>query len=161
MEFDERRIDLVKTSIKNVSSGQKIISKVLDNKVHVHWPKEDEYLGNESILDHLTCDDANWTYEKGEQVTVERVVPEMGQASSKNEEDMKKEKVTVVKLKVHTGKDEAQLIDLAVNHPEVHVRKAAIKKIENTNVLTSIIINDEDKSVKQASLDRLAELYID
>ena len=26
MDFDERRIDLVKTSIKNVNSGQKIIS---------------------------------------------------------------------------------------------------------------------------------------
>ena len=37
MDFDERRIDLVKTSIKNVNSGQKIISKSLDNKVHVHW----------------------------------------------------------------------------------------------------------------------------
>ncbi len=161
MDFDERRIDLVKTSIKNVNSGQKIISKVLDNKVHVHWPKEDEYLGNESIYDHLTCDDANWAYELGKTVTVERIVPEKGQVSSKNEDDMKKEKVEVVKLKVRTGKDEDRLIDLALNHPEAHVKIAAIKKIENTNVLTSIIVNDEDKTVKQACLDRLSELYIE
>ena len=79
MDFDERRIDLVKTSIKNVNSGQKIISKSLDNKVHVHWPKEDEYLGNESILDHLTCDDANWAYEYLGEAVVERQVPGDGQ----------------------------------------------------------------------------------
>lgn len=161
MDFDERRIDLVKTSIKNVNSGQKIISKVLDNKVHVHWPKEDEYLGSESILDHLTCDDANWAYEKGDNVTVERIIPEKGQASGKHEDDMDKEKVTVVKLRVTTGKDEGPLIDLALNHPESHVRIAAVKKIENTDVLTGIIINDADKTVKQASLDRLAELYVE
>lgn len=74
---------------------------------------------------------------------------------------MDKEKVTVVKLRVTTGKDEGPLIDLALNHPESHVRIAAVKKIENTDVLTGIIINDADKTVKQASLDRLAELYIE
>lgn len=161
MEFDERRIDLVKTSIQNVNSGQKIVSKVLDNKVHVHWPKEDEYLGNESILDHLTCDDANWGFDDGEQVVVERIIPGDGQISKKSREELETEKVNVVKLKVHARKDEQPLIDLALNNPEVHVRIAAVKKIENTDVLTSIIVNDEDKTVKQASLDRLSELYID
>lgn len=161
MEFDERRIDLVKTSIQNVNSGQKIVSKVLDNKVHVHWPKEDEYLGNESILDHLTCDDANWGFDDGEQVVVERIIPGDGQISKKSREELETEKVNVVKLKVHARKDEQPLIDLALNNPEVHVRIAAVKKIENTDVLTSIIVNDEDKTVKQASLDRLSELYIE
>lgn len=159
MDFDERRIDLVKTSIQNVNSGQKIISKVLDNKVHVHWPKEDEYLGSESILDHLTCDDANWAYDEGGQIVVERDIPGDGQMSRSEENE--KEEVTVVKLKVRTRKDEESLVDLALNHPETHVRIAAIKKIENSNVLTNIIVNDEDKDVKQASLDRLSELYIE
>ena len=161
MDFDERRIDLVKTSIKNVNSGQKIISKVLDNKVHVHWPKEDEYLGNESIYDHLTCDDANWSYIEGEEVIVEREIAGDGQISNKSSEDVEKEEVKVVKLKVTTGKDEEPLIDLALNHPETHVRIAAVKKIENPNVLSGIIVNDEDKSVKKACLNRLDELYIE
>ena len=161
MDFDERRIDLVKTSIQNVSSGQKIISKVLDNKVHVHWPKEDEYLGNESILDHLTCDDANWAYDECEQIIVEREIPGDGQISSKSSEDAETEEVKVVKLKVRTRKDEDQLVDLALNHPETHVRIAAIKKIENSEVLASIITDDPDKSVKKASLDRMNELFIE
>ena len=160
MDFDERRIDLVKTSIKNVNSGQKIISKVLDNKVHVHWPKEDEYLGNESIYDHLTCDDANWSYLEGDEVVVEREIAGDGQISNKSSEDVETDEVRVVKLKVKTRKDEEPLIDLALNHPEVHVRIAAVKKIENPEVLSSVIVNDEDKSVKKASLDRLGELYI-
>ena len=160
MDFDERRIDLVKTSIKNVNSGQTIISKVLDNKVHVHWPKEDEYLGNESILDHLTCDDANWSYEHLGEAVVERQVPGDGQKADAG--DIETEEVTVVKLRVKTGKDENPLIDLALNHPETHVRIAAIKKIENPNVLTGIIVKDGDvKEVKKACLDRLDELYIE
>ncbi len=160
MDFDERRIDLVKTSIQNVNSGQKILSKVLDNKVHVHWPKEDEYLGNESILDHLTCDDANWSYVEEEEIVVERTIAGDGQISGKNADDMETEEVRVMKLKVHTSLDEEPLIDLALNHPESHVRIAAIKKIENSEVLHKIIVNDEDKSVKKASLNRLDELYI-
>ncbi|WP_296786388.1 hypothetical protein [Methanobrevibacter sp.] len=160
MDFDERRIDLVKTSIKNVNSGQKIISKSLDNKVHVHWPKEDEYLGNESILDHLTCDDANWAYEYLGEAVVERQVPGDGQKAHGG--DIETEEVKVVKLRVTTGKDENPLIDLALNHPEPHVRIAAIKKIVNPAVLTSIITKDEeDKEVKKACLDRLDELYIE
>ena len=147
MDFDERRIDLVKTSIKNVNSGQKIISKSLDNKVHVHWPKEDEYLGNESILDHLTCDDANWAYEYLQKA---------------HGGDIETEDVKVVKLRVTTGRDENPLIDLALNHPESHVRIAAIKKIVNPAVLTSIITkDDEDKEVKKACLNRLDELYVE
>ena len=160
MDFDERRIDLVKTSIKNVNSGQKIISKALDNKVHVHWPKEDEYLGNESIFDHLTCDDANWTYEELGNSVVERQVQGDGQKAHGG--DIETEEVTVVKLKVKTGKDENPLIELALNHPEPHVRIAAIKKIVNPSVLTGIIVkDDEDKEVKTACLNRLDELYIE
>lgn len=160
MDFDERRIDLVKTSIKNVNSGQKIISKALDNKVHVHWPKEDEYLGNESILDHLTCDDANWSYEHLGEDIVERQVPGDGQKAHGG--DIETEEVKVVKLRVKTGKDENPLIELALNHPENHVRIAAIKKIASPNVLTAIIVKDgEDKDVKKACLDRLDELYIE
>ena len=160
MDFDERRIDLVKTSIKNVNSGQKIISKALDNKIHVHWPKEDEYLGNESILDHLTCDDANWSYEHLGEAVVERQVSGDGQKAHGG--DIETEEVKVVKLRVKTGKDEGPLIDLALNHPEPHVRIAAVKKIANPNVLTAIIVNhDEDKEVKKACLDRLDELYIE
>ena len=160
MDFDERRIDLVKTSIKNVNSGQKIISKALDNKIHVHWPKEDEYLGNESILDHLTCDDANWSYEHLGEAVVERQVPGDGQKAHGG--DIETEEVKVVKLRVKTGKDEGPLIDLALNHPEPHVRIAAVKKIANPNVLTAIIVNhDEDKEVKKACLDRFDELYIE
>ena len=161
MDFDERRIDFVKTSIKNVNSGQKIVSKVLDNKVHVHWPREDEYLGNESIYDHLTCDDANWSYVEGEEIIVERTLAGDGQISSKHADDMETEEVRVQNIKVNTGKDEEPLIDLALNHPESHVRIAAVKKIENVEVLSDVIVNDEDKNVKKASLDRLNELYIE
>ena len=160
MDFDERRIDLVKTSIKNVNSGQKIISKALDNKVHVHWPQEDEYLGSESILDHLTCDDANWSYEYLGEDVIERPIPNT--AKVPDGKDNEKEEVTIVKLKVRTGKDEAPLVDLALNHPETHVRIAAIRKIESPNVLTGIIVKDgEVKEVKKACLDRLDELYIE
>lgn len=161
MEFDERRIDLVKSSIENVDSGQKIISKALDNRLHVNWPKDDEYLGNESILDHLTCDNANWTYEEIEQVNIERDKHVLKRITKEEDAIPEKEKVTVVKLKVNTRKDEETLIELAKEHPEPHVRIAAIKKIENSNVLCSIITDDDDKSVKKASLDRLNELYIE
>lgn len=161
MDFDERRIDLVKASIKNVDSGQKIISKALDNKVNVDWPKEDEYLGNESIWDHLTCDDANWSYEEGDIITVEREIPGDGQISGKDMDDVETVEVKVQKLKVRTGKDENPLIELAMNHPESHVRIAAVKKIVNPDVLCKIITDDKDTSVKKASLDRLDELYIE
>lgn len=161
MDFDERRIDLVKASIKNVNSGQKIISKVLDNKVHVHWPQEDEYLGNESVWDHLTCDDANWTYKEGDILSVERIIPGDGQISSKPHDEMDTEQVNVVKLKVHTGREEDPLVDLALNHPETHIRVAAVKHIENPEVLTDILQNDEDNEVKKTCLDRLGELFID
>ncbi len=165
MEFDERRIDLVKTSIKNVNSGQKIISKSLDYKIHVHWPKEDEYLGNESILDHMTCDDANWSYENDGMMVVEREIPKENyelEDLENLEDNIKTEKVKVVKLKVHTRKDEGPLIDLARNNPEPHVRIAAINKIENSSVLCTILADEsEEKSVKQACLDRLSELYIE
>lgn len=161
MDFDERRIDLVKASIKNVNSGQKIISKVLDNKVHVHWPQEDEYLGNESVWDHLTCDDANWTYKEGDILSVERIIPGDGQISSKHHDEMDTEQVNVVKLKVHTGREEDPLVDLALNHPETHIRVAAVKHIENPEVLTDILQNDEDNEVKKTCLDRLGELFID
>lgn len=162
MEFDERRIDLVKSSIENVDSGQKIISKALDNKLHVNWPKDDEYLGNESILDHLTCDNANWTYEEIEQVTIERDKHVLKRITKEEDAIPETEKVTIVKLKVNTRKDEESLVELAKNHPEPHVRIAAIKKIENGLVLSSIITDDEEeKSVKKASLDRLNELYIE
>lgn len=175
MEFDERRIDLVKASIQNRSSGQKIVSKALDNKVHVHWPKEDEYLGMESILDHLTCDDANWSYTELGEVKVcllpplkitdkDKYAKEMVSDEQIDEEEAEEEEIiekTIIRLKVNTRKDEAPLVELALTHPESHVRIAAIKKIENNAVLCSIIVNDEDKTVKQASLDRLAELYIE
>lgn len=175
MEFDERRIDLVKASIQSRKSGQKIVSKALDNKVHVHWPKEDEYLGMESILDHLTCDDANWGYEELGEVKVcelpiekisnkDKYSKEMVSDKKLEEAESKvediKEKV-IIRLKVETRKDEGPLVELALNHPESHVRIAAIKKIENSTILSSIIVNDEDKNVKQASLDRLSELYIE
>ena len=160
MDFDERRIDLVKTSIKNVNSGQKIVSKVLDNKIHVHWPKEDEYLGNESIYDHLTCDDANWNYEYDGVEEIDRIVSGDGQVPAGSE--VETEKVRVVKLKVKTGKDEEPLIDLALNNPEPHIRIAAINKLYSPRILTMIIVNDEeDSEVKKACLNRLNELYID
>ena len=54
------------------------------------------------------------------------------------------------------------MIDLALNHLEPHVRIAAIKKIVNPAVLTSIITkDDEDKEVKKACLNRLDELYVE
>jgi hypothetical protein len=132
----------------------------LDNKIHVHWPKEDEYLGNESILDHLTCDDANWAYENLGEEVVERQVAGDGQKAHGG--DIETEEVTVVKLKVRTGKDENPLIDLALNHPEPHVRIAAIKKIVNPTALTTIIVREgDDRDVKKACLERLDELYIE
>ena len=107
-----------------------------------------------------TCDDANWAYEYLGEAVVERQVPGDGQKAHGG--DIETEEVKVVKLRVTTGKDENPLIDLALNHPEPHVRIAAIKKIVNPAVLTSIITKDEeDKEVKKACLDRLDELYIE
>lgn len=76
-------------------------------------------------------------------------------------DEMDTEQVNVVKLKVHTGREEDPLVDLALNHPETHIRVAAVKHIENPEVLTDILQNDEDNEVKKTCLDRLGELFID
>lgn len=159
MDFDERRIDLIKSSIQNVNSGQKIVFKALDNKINVNWPKEDEYLGYESIYDHLTCDNANWKYEYVGEEVIERDIPGEGRVTDGS--DIQSEKVTIVKLKVETGKDEDPLIDLALNNLEQNIRIAAVKKLYNPDILCRIIVNDDDDvEVKKACLERLDELYI-
>lgn len=175
MEFDMRRVDLVKASIKNKTSGQRIITQAIDGKIQSHWPKEDEYLGRESVFDVLVCNYSNWTYEKtGETViTLEKENsftdgPEIFDEDSLYEEpklitppsEKYTEEIVIVNIKANARRDEQDLIELAKNHPEAHIRISAIEKIENSRVLCGIIKDDDDKTVKKACLDRLNELYI-
>jgi hypothetical protein len=104
----------------------------------MNWSDEDEYLGGESILDIMACDDTHWYYDEDE---------------DNNEED-------VISLKVTPKLDEDPMIDLARNHPETHVRIAAIGHINDNIALSKIIKEDPEIIVKKASLDRLEELFI-
>lgn len=134
MDYDVRRADLVKMSIKRNESGQEIVSECLENKIHMTRPEDYDYDSGEALFDILTLENSNWHFEK----------------------DSKKPKI-----KVETRFDEDQLIDLALNNPGSHVRIAALNKINNDNVLLKIIQNDEDADVKKAAVDRLAQLHIE
>ncbi|WP_407409722.1 hypothetical protein [Methanobrevibacter sp.] len=134
MDYDVRRADLVKMSIKRNESGQEIVSECLENKIHMTRPEDYDYDSGEALFDILTLENSNWHFEK----------------------DSKK-----AKIKVETRFDEDQLIDLALNNPGSHVRIAALNKINNDNVLLKIIQNDEDADVKKAAVDRLAQLHIE
>jgi hypothetical protein len=133
MDFDIRRADLVKMTIKNAESGQEIVSDCLENKIHMTRPEDYEYDSGEAVFDILTLENSNWQFKK-----------EKGKA----------------KIKVETRFDEDELINLAVNHPENHVRIAAIGKINDDDVLLKIIQKDSENEVKQAALERLSELHI-
>lgn len=134
MDYDVRRADLVKMSIKRNESGQEIVSECLENKIHMTRPEDYEYDSGEALFDILTLENSNWHFEK----------------------DSKK-----AKIKVETRFDEDQLIDLALNNPGSHVRIAALNKINNDNVLLKIIQNDGDADVKKAAVDRLAQLHVE
>ncbi|MEE0934631.1 MAG: hypothetical protein U0L42_03065 [Methanobrevibacter sp.] len=134
MDYDVRRADLVKMSIKRNESGQEIVSECLENKIHMTRPEDYEYDSGEALFDILTLENSNWHFEK----------------------DSKK-----AKIKVETRFDEDQLVDLALNNPGSHVRIAALNKINNDNVLLKIIQNDEDADVKKAAVDRLAQLHVE
>nr|WP_295162678.1 hypothetical protein [uncultured Methanobrevibacter sp.] len=134
MDYDVRRADLVKMSIKRNESGQEIVSECLENKIHMTRPEDYEYDSGEALFDILTLENSNWHFEK----------------------DSKK-----AKIKVETRFDEDQLIDLALNNPGSHVRIAALNKINNDNVLLKIIQNDEDNDVKKAAVERLAQLHVE
>ena len=134
MDFDIRRADLVKMTIKNAESGQEIVSDCLENKIHMTRPEDYEYDSGEAVFDILTLENSNWQFKK-----------EKGKA----------------KIKVETRFDEDELINLAVNHPENHVRIAAIGKINDDDVLLKIIQKDSENEVKQAALERLSELHIE
>ncbi|MEE0902467.1 MAG: hypothetical protein UIB31_08045 [Methanobrevibacter sp.] len=134
MDYDVRRADLVKMSIKRNESGQEIVSECLENKIHMTRPEDYEYDSGEALFDILTLENSNWHFEK----------------------DSKKPKI-----KVETRFDEDQLIDLALNNPGSHVRIAALNKINNDNVLLKIIQNDGDADVKKAAVDRLAQLHVE
>lgn len=133
MDFDIRRADLVKMTIKNAESGQEIVADCLENKIHMTRPEDYEYDSGEAVFDILTLENSNWQFKK-----------EKGKA----------------KIKVETRFDEDELINLAVNHPENHVRIAAIGKINDDDVLLKIIQKDSENEVKQAALERLSELHI-
>lgn len=133
MDFDIRRADLVKMTIKNAESGQEIVSDCLENKIHMTRPEDYEYDSGEAVFDILTLENSNWQFKK-----------EKGKA----------------KIKVETRFDEDELINLAVNHPENHVRIAAIGKINDDDVLLKIVQKDSENEVKQAALNRLSELHI-
>lgn len=134
MDYDVRRADLVKMSIKRNESGQEIVSECLENKIHMTRPEDYDYDSGEALFDILTLENSNWHFEK----------------------DSKK-----AKIKVETRFDEDQLIDLALNNPGSHVRIAALNKINNDNVLLKIIQNDEDNDVKKAAVERLAQLHVE
>lgn len=133
MDFDIRRADLVKMTIKNAETGQEIVSDCMENKIHMTRPEEYEYDSGEALFDILTLENSNWHFEKEKDKT---------------------------KIKVETRFDEDELINLALNHPETHVRIAAIGKIKNDNVLLRIVQKDSDEDVKKAALERLSELHI-
>ena len=120
-------------TIKNAESGQEIVSDCLENKIHMTRPEDYEYDSGEAVFDILTLENSNWQFKK-----------EKGKA----------------KIKVETRFDEDELINLAVNHPENHVRIAAIGKINDDDVLLKIIQKDSENEVKQAALERLSELHI-
>lgn len=134
MDYDVRRADLVKMSIKRNESGQEIVSECLENKIHMTRPEDYDYDSGEALFDILTLENSNWHFEK----------------------DSKK-----AKIKVETRFDEDQLVDLALNNPGSHVRIAALNKINNDNVLLKIIQNDEDNDVKKAAVERLAQLHVE
>ena len=134
MDYDVRRADLVKMSIKRNESGQEIVSECLENKIHMTRPGDYDYDSGEALFDILTLENSNWHFEK----------------------DSKKPKI-----KVETRFDEDQLVDLALNNPGSHVRIAALNKINNDNVLLKIIQNDEDNDVKKAAVERLAQLHVE
>ena len=133
MDFDIRRADLVKMTIKNAESGQEIVSDCLENKIHMTRPEDYEYDSGEAVFDILTLENSNWYFKK------------------------EKDKA---KIKVETRFDEDELVNLAINHPESHVRIAAVGKINNDNVLLRIVQKDSDEEVKKAALERLSELHI-
>lgn len=133
MDFDIRRADLVKMTIKNKESGQKIVSDCLENKIHMTRPEGYEYDSGEALFDILTLENSNWQFKK------EKDKP---------------------RIKVETRFDEDELVNLALNHSESHVRIAAIRKIKSDSVLLKIIQKDSDDEVKKAALDRLSELHI-
>lgn len=133
MDFDVRRADLVKMSIKSSESGQEIMSQCLENKIHMTRPEDYEYDSGEALFDILTLENSNWQYKK---------------VKDKAE------------IKVETRFDEDELVELALNHSESHVRIAAIGKIYNDNVLLRIIQKDSDDEVKQAALERLSQLHV-
>lgn len=134
MVYDIRRADLVKMSIKRNKSGQEIVSECLENKIHMTRPEDYDYDSGEALFDILTLENSNWHFEK----------------------DSKKPKI-----KVETRFDEDQLVDLALNNPGSHVRIAALKKINNDDILLRIIQNDEDNEVKKAAVERLSELHVE
>ena len=133
MDFDIRRADLVKMTIKSTETGQEIVSDFLENKIHMTRPEDYEYDSGEALFDILTLENSNWHFKK------------------------EKDKA---KIKVETRFDEDELVNLAVNHPESHVRIAAIGKIKNDNVLLRIVQKDSDDEVKKVALERLSELHI-
>lgn len=133
MDFDIRRADLVKMTIKNAESGQEIVADCLENKIHMTRPEDYEYDSGEAVFDILTLENSNWYFKK------------------------EKDKA---KIKVETRFDEDELVNLAINHPESHVRIAAVGKINNDNVLLRIVQKDSDEEVKKAALERLSELHI-
>ena len=133
MDFDIRRADLVKMTIKSTETGQEIVSDCLENKIHMTRPEDYEYDSGEALFDILTLENSNWHFKK------------------------EKDKA---KIKVETRFDEDELVNLAVNHPESHVRIAAIGKIKNDNVLLRIVQKDSDDEVKKVALERLSELHI-
>ena len=134
MDFDIRRADLVKMSIKNAETGQEIVSDCLESKIHMTRPEEYEYDSGEALFDILTLENSNWQFKK------EKDKP---------------------KIKVETRFDEDELVNLALNNPESHVRIAAIGKINNDAVLLKIVQKDSDNEVKKAALDRLSKLHIE
>ncbi len=133
MDFDIRRADLVKMTIKNTETGQEIVSDCLENKIHMTRPENYEYDSGEALFDILTLENSNWQFKK------EKDKP---------------------KIKVETRFDEDELVNLALNHLESHVRIAAIGKIYDDDVLLKIVQKDSDDEVKKAALERLSALHI-
>ena len=135
MDFNDlNRCDLIKVTIRNEELAQRVVGSNIRHHMHMDWSDDDDYLGGESILDIMACDNTDW--------------------------DVTKDKNDDVRLTVESKINEEPLIELAKHHPQSNVRISAISHITDHLELSNIIKDDPDIEVRKAGLARLEELYL-
>lgn len=135
MDFNDlNRCDLIKVTIRNEELAQRVVGSNIRHHMHMDWSDDDDYLGGESILDIMACDNTDW--------------------------EVTKDKNDDLKLTVESKINEEPLIELAKHHPQSNVRISAISHITDHLELSNIIKDDPDIEVRKAGLARLEELYL-